>query len=988
MSGHGNASTSVTIGDVNVAAGATAILGINQIGQGKGDTSAKLRDCTNALFITDPKVDRNELLIFKGERVKGTGEWIRQDGTYKAWLNSGDSRLLWISGGPGRGKTMLSIFLTVELQIFFRRPLTRILFYFCKHESENHNTATSILRTLLYQIFDKQPELTRHVASRMETAERTRDTLNSPGTLWQIFLNVLADPSLGPVVYLLDGLDECKDESTKWLVKSLQTIFDQSGRARLQTPNMFKVIVVSREITGLLGFPRLDLESKTHDIASDVRQVIESKIRNHPDSSRKNRAFWNKTVTAIQERCDGTFLWAGLVLNEILEKNTELEIEQVLLDVPEGLDAIYARILRSIPAKWRKQVARLLHWVTLAFMPLCISQLEDAWNTGRRKDDIKHYNLRDLVEMSRSLLKIDGSEERLLLVHSSVGDYLLRPTTDTDPVLEELRMEAKTIHFEMAKTCLSSINGIDLKRKQADLREEIQHCKVLHPVGWKIVRCERNFRNWISYAVYCWDGHARSCGQAAKELLDSTTPFFHNKTGLRDMFWDFFKHPLSKSRDGNVTCGVHTNPSLLHVLSALGIPVLVCELLSRESTRNGDYINLMTDQGHTALYYAVYYAKFKDQEDTVQALLDNGACVTRGYRLEGSALHAAFMMQNYRLAKLLLDHVCNDACMLSVPGQQRAPESLSQDLLYHAFCARDVRLVELLYDNGMGTRFPTSNMIMGAIVNASLPVFQYLLKQTFDVDAKNEVTGETYVMCAASTARRDDDAVHILKALLERGAKVNEPWFLGMTPLHMAVVFNNGAVIPTLLAHGADVNAVVHGAWEVRNMDTIRGQFTNAERFITAVLADGVRPVDSALADNTWGVAETILDASIGAKETLHRYRTTLYWLHCRMERRPVDGDDTGSPMRFCEKFLRRGPKANDRLWRSTLLDNFCEPLFSFQLDYIQLLLHYGAHCRLPENTERLQKVLERRFQNGMSAEEWDKETRRKLKELLNNQTA
>ncbi|KAF0318056.1 ankyrin repeat protein [Colletotrichum asianum] len=878
MSGDGNASTSVTIGDVNVAAGATAILGINQIGQGKGDTSAKLRDCTNALFITDPKVDRNELLIFKGERVKGTGEWIRQDGTYKAWLNSGDSRLLWISGGPGRGKTMLSIFLTVELQIFFRRPLTRILFYFCKHESENHNTATSILRTLLYHIFDRQPELTRHVASRMETAERTRDTLNSPGTLWQIFLDVLADPSLGPVVYLLDGLDECKDESTKWLVKSLQTIFDQSGRARLQTPNMFKVIVVSREITGLLGFPRLDLESKTHDIASD-------------------------------KRCDGTFLWAGLVLNEILEKNTELEIEQVLLDVPEGLDAIYARILRSIPAKWRKQVA-------------------------------------------------------------------------------QFRMEAKTIHFEMAKTCLSSINGIDLKRKQADLREEIQHCKVLHPVGWEIVRCERNFRNWISYAVYCWDGHARSCGQAAKELLDSTTPFFHNKTGLRDMFWDFFKHPLSKSRDGNVTCGVHTNPSLLHVLSALEIPVLVCELLSRESTRNGDCINLMTDQGHTALYYAVYYAKFKDQEDTVQALLDNGACVTRGYRLEGSALHAAFMMQNYRLAKLLLDHVCNDACMSSVPGQQRAPESLSQDLLYHAFCARDVRLVELLYDNGMGTRFPTSSMIMGAIVNASLPVFQYLLKQTFDVDAKNEVTGETYVMCAASTARRDDDAVHILKALLERGAKVNEPWFLGMTPLHMAVVFNNGAVIPTLLAHGADVNAVMHGAWEVRNMDTIRGQFTNAERFINAVLADGVRPVDSALADNTWGVAETILDASIGAKETLHRYRTTLYWLHCRMERKPVDGDDTGSPMRFCEKFLRRGPKANDRLWRSTLLDNFCEPLFSFQLDYIQLLMRYGAHCRLPENTERLQKVLERRFQNGMSAEEWDKETRRKLKELLKNQTA
>jgi hypothetical protein len=93
--------------------------------------------------------------------VAGTCEWIRRDASYRAWLNSDgdgsgndsnndDTRLLWISGGLGKGKTMMSVFLTEELE---RRIASRedvdLVFFFCSAQDEKRNTAVAVLRGLV-----------------------------------------------------------------------------------------------------------------------------------------------------------------------------------------------------------------------------------------------------------------------------------------------------------------------------------------------------------------------------------------------------------------------------------------------------------------------------------------------------------------------------------------------------------------------------------------------------------------------------------------------------------------------------------------------------------------------------------------------------------------------------------------------------------------------------------------------------------------------
>lgn len=116
--------------------------------------------CRNALFPTHLYVDRERVIIAKGTRVAGTCEWVTRDAKHRAWLsggNNGDSndndntRLLWSSGGLGKGKMMTYIFLTEELDKHTERiNKLELVFFFCGAKDEKRNTTVAVLRGLVH----------------------------------------------------------------------------------------------------------------------------------------------------------------------------------------------------------------------------------------------------------------------------------------------------------------------------------------------------------------------------------------------------------------------------------------------------------------------------------------------------------------------------------------------------------------------------------------------------------------------------------------------------------------------------------------------------------------------------------------------------------------------------------------------------------------------------------------------------------------------
>lgn len=127
------------------------------------------RACRDALFLTNPRDDRAGLISTKGKRVDGSCQWIEENPTYKAWLQS-DTPLLWICGGPGKGKTMLSIYLTQQLE---KKKEKDVIWFFCIDGDEKRNSATALMRSLLRQITEKQPKLSQHLFEDFERVEAT-----------------------------------------------------------------------------------------------------------------------------------------------------------------------------------------------------------------------------------------------------------------------------------------------------------------------------------------------------------------------------------------------------------------------------------------------------------------------------------------------------------------------------------------------------------------------------------------------------------------------------------------------------------------------------------------------------------------------------------------------------------------------------------------------------------------------------------------------
>lgn len=100
----------------------------------------KIAHCRNALLTTRPEDDREALISAKGKKVDGTCEWIWANAEFQSLLR-GETRLLWICGGPGKGKTMISIYLTQELE-----KVKQMIFYFCRADEDRRRTSVRVMR--------------------------------------------------------------------------------------------------------------------------------------------------------------------------------------------------------------------------------------------------------------------------------------------------------------------------------------------------------------------------------------------------------------------------------------------------------------------------------------------------------------------------------------------------------------------------------------------------------------------------------------------------------------------------------------------------------------------------------------------------------------------------------------------------------------------------------------------------------------------------
>ncbi|GKT92452.1 ankyrin domain protein [Colletotrichum tofieldiae] len=515
----------------------------------KPDAGACLRD----LFLTDPLDDRKALKRKKGDRAAGTCEWILGTEELTTWLASGhagcpegpSAQVLWLHGNPGTGKSTTAIFLTEELSKAFSATDGKTLAYFlCDSGFDTRKTATSVVRGLLLQLVQQHPQLLDYVLPKYN--ERGTKLFTSFDALWTIFMNVAADKYTGAKYCVIDALDECDQDSQDTLLRQLKETF-QSQNA----PTNVRILVTSRlypEIRRHMGeFANRDLASYP-EAKQDIEQCIEERTTHLARTKYYTAKVQTQVSNILREKADGTFLWVGLACKE-LEDIPSKDAVRVLEGIPRGLTYLYKRLLDTAfeHRTGTDGLRRILNCVAVCVRPLSVLELSEASELHLDEDDeqTRIQFTRDQIESCRLMVVIQ--EEKVLLLHQSVKDFLTGP--EAGHFINDLKA-----HADLAYRCVDLL--IERFRNENDSSSPL-----------------------LGYAIEQWPNHG-SMAQTEFEVKEWQAGFFTIRSQYRQKWLELYSADYPDHSMG-------ARSSILHVAVEWGIPALV-EHVSRSDDENLD----------------------------------------------------------------------------------------------------------------------------------------------------------------------------------------------------------------------------------------------------------------------------------------------------------------------------------------------------------------------------------------------------------------
>lgn len=494
----------------------------------------------------------------------------------------------------------MAIFLTGELpKIFSRTPGKTLAYFFCDSNFETQKTATAIIRGLLFQLVQQDPKLLDHVT--LKYSERGGKVFESFDSVWPIFEEIAAECT-GILFCIIDALDECDYKSQQIILRQLETLQHAN-----RTPNL-KILITSRpfpeireyledfaEAANLAGFP---------GSREDVTRFIHEKV-----ATLQKRKKYTDTVAArvqhiLQEKAQGTFLWIGLVCEE-LDKVRSKDAIATLNRMPSGLHALFEALLHSaiqLEKETRRDekdvIKRILGFVSVSQRPLSMLELSEACHLHEKEElDTRVQFLRDEIDSCRLMVIIQ--DDKVILLHQSIKDFLTGASGK--PFLDE-----QQVHADTAFRCIN----------------QLLHC----------IQRETTYQRTLlipfsSYSIDFWPEHARMA-RTKFQIQAAHTQFFAVVSPTREQWLRYLRQRSALSSP------LPSEFSVLHVAARWGITPLVEYLLSKRLPKNlnrGDSvgrdvvdINGRDLDGRTALEEASY----KGHTDIINRLLDEGVLVT------------------------------------------------------------------------------------------------------------------------------------------------------------------------------------------------------------------------------------------------------------------------------------------------------------------------------------------------------------------------
>ena len=380
------------------------------------------------------------------QRRDGTCDWILSEQQVSTWIKDDDSDpTVWMTGIPGAGKSFLCSLIVQNSEIHQDRST---IYYFCGQKPSDKDAPTSLLRTLAVQLLKQNMELAPliHQAFLQKGSGRSAPIIK--GVLKEILSTIRASRMV------LDGIDEWDQAAQRDTLKTLVKLQKHGGSNCKLLVSSRQVPVIGKAIPHKVHM-RIDTRS-----AEGLNRYITSKIEDlqdrFPDFA---PPIWGRVAHNLQNKAKGMFLWVRLVTTMLEDCSSEVEFEQAIEQLPDGLDEAYGRILSRLhilSALLKERALKVLFWVCLAYRSINIHEVVDgiALKPGQTDLSVKNRSQnadRDILELCAPMLE-KTEKGTLEVVHFSAKEYLL--DIQSGPFIDIAQA-----HFHIAFSCIVNLTS-------------------------------------------------------------------------------------------------------------------------------------------------------------------------------------------------------------------------------------------------------------------------------------------------------------------------------------------------------------------------------------------------------------------------------------------------------------------------------------------------------------------------------------------------
>ncbi|KAJ4313310.1 hypothetical protein N0V84_009487 [Fusarium piperis] len=377
-----------------------------------------------ALCSTDPRHDKIRIEQTNGGLLKDSYLWVLQNPEFQYWRDANENHpLLWIRGDPGKGKTMLLSGIIDEL-----KPLTRLedstnhtslSYFFCQATNSGLNSATVVLRGLVYLLLDQNRCLLSHVRDKPSL---NPEHWNSAVSIRDVLSKILEDPSLQDTILVVDALDECLEDLDFLLEVIISTSCPQV-RWLVSSRNIYDIEQHLRQTQTKVA---LSLELNAESVSQAVNHYIHHRVHQLGVKEQLRSEDLSFAETYLSQNAHGTFLWVALVCQR-LERSKKWEVRKLLQHFPPGLTKLYERMMETIGRSFSHDLyKRILAIVSTVHRPLTFSELMAIEDLSIDEDMVPEM----VMECGCFLTSRD---KVIYFVHQSAKDFLSKQQDELFP---------------------------------------------------------------------------------------------------------------------------------------------------------------------------------------------------------------------------------------------------------------------------------------------------------------------------------------------------------------------------------------------------------------------------------------------------------------------------------------------------------------------------------------------------------------------------